>query len=110
LEEPRDGVDTPSLSSVNGLKGRIRLAAGAFAGDVRSGGDGESFRVTLDRVGVGEARLAMVFGVRSFGVRGAGDTISTNTRGSWEGFEGAFFDLLPLVTFLVGNKTRPSSD
>lgn len=53
-----------------------------FVGVLDGSGDGEVLLITLDRVGVGEPGLAMGFVVGCFGVRGAGDTISTNTRGS----------------------------
>ena len=58
------------------------MAEAAFVGVLDGGRDGEVLLIILDRVGVGEAGLTMALVVRCFGVRGAGDTISTNTRGS----------------------------
>ena len=60
------------------------MAEVTFVGVIDGGRDGEVLLITLDRVGVGEAGLATAFAlvVSFFGVRGAGDTISTNTRGS----------------------------
>ena len=80
----------------------------AFLGDVRdSGGDGEAFRTTLDRFGVGEAGLATALAERRFGLLGAGDTISTYTRGSRETVDETVPDLLLVATFL---RSSSSSD
>ena len=86
------------------------MAEATFVGVIDGGRDREVLLVTLDRVGVGEASLVMTFVVRCFGVRGAGDTISTNTRGSWETLVGDFSDLFLLVALLLGKKDSSSSD
>jgi hypothetical protein len=65
----------------NGLGERLRLIVAALVRVGDGGDDGEDPRITLGRVGVGEAGLEMVFAVRCFGVRRAGDKISTTTRG-----------------------------
>lgn len=70
------------MGRADGFEGDLPLAEATFVGVTEGGREGEVLLITLDRVGVGEAGLAMPFVARRFGVRGAGDTISTNTRGS----------------------------
>jgi hypothetical protein len=86
------------------------LAEATFVGVIDGGRDGEVLLIILDRVGVGEASLVMAVVVRRFGVRGAGDTISTNTRGSWGTLVETFSDIFLLVALLLGKKDSSSSD
>jgi hypothetical protein len=87
------------------------LAVAAFV-NIGGGGEGDSFRVTFDRRRVGEAGWATALAARCFGIRDAGDTISTNTRGSGETFDAVdetFSDRLLFFIFLLG-KISSSSD